>query len=104
MGNWRKLLARMASDESPSTYTYDEAAAVLRHLGFELAKHGGGSHRKWRRQAPDGSTIIIGLVESGSGPMKPYLIRDMIDALRRAGLLDEGNDVVEDDDEHEGGE
>jgi len=88
MAKWRKLLQRMAEDPSPTGYTYEEAASVLWNLGFELAVHGAGSHRKWRAIGPTGSPVIIGLVEHGSGHLKAYLIRDMISALRKSGFLD----------------
>ena len=79
----------MLSDSNPVTYTYADASHVLAALGFEVAPHGGGSHRRWRRGLPDGNAIIVGLVEKGSGPLKPYLIRDMVAQLRTNGLVPE---------------
>lgn len=87
MAKWRKLLARMLTDASPTDYTYDDAASVLSHLGFKLAPPGGGSHRMWRLRTPKGNTVIIGLVQKGSGTLKPYLIRDMIAQLRANNLI-----------------
>jgi predicted RNA binding protein YcfA (HicA-like mRNA interferase family) len=87
VARWRKLLARMLSDSKPSTYTYSDAAAVLSALGFEVAPSSGGSHRKWRAQAPNGNAVIIGLVDKGYGTLKPYLVRDMIAQLRQSGFL-----------------
>jgi len=87
VASWEKLLSRMLTDANPIGYTYDEAALVLRHLDFQLAPHGGGSHRKWRRRSPAGNSVVIGLVEKGSGSLKPYLVRDMIDQLRLHGLI-----------------
>lgn len=89
MARWKKLLSKMLSDSNPITYTYDEASQVLVALGFEVAPHGGGSHRKWRRSLPGGNAIIVGLVEKGSGPLKPYLIRDMLSQLTLNGLVPE---------------
>lgn len=77
----------MLSDASPTTYTYTEAAGVLAHLGFALAPTAGGSHRKWRRRLPDGTVVVIGLVEKGTGPLKPYLIRDLVSQLTSHGLV-----------------
>lgn len=77
----------MLTDTVPTTYTYGEVVAILSHLGFELAPHGGGSHRKWRCRAPDGNTVVIGLVDKGSGALKAYLVRDMIRQLRANGLI-----------------
>jgi len=87
VAKWKKLLAQMATDVAPTSYTYQDAGSVLSHLGFELAPHGSGSHRKWRHRTPSGNTVIIGLVEKGSGTLKPYLIRDMVAQLRENDLL-----------------
>jgi hypothetical protein len=89
VARWEKVLRRMLSDDKPTGYTYTEAAAVLSALGFEVAPHGGGSHRKWRRKLPDGNVVIIGLVDSGKGTLKPYLVREMLAQLRAHGLIPE---------------
>ena len=82
------LLARMLTDRNPATYTYAEAVRVLRHLDeFNLAPHGGGSHRKWRGISPSGTVVVVGLVDKGSGALKPYLIREMLQQLRENALL-----------------
>lgn len=90
MASWRKLLARMAADPKPVSYTYDEAASVLGQLGFALASKGGSSHRKWRREEPGKPTVIIGLVDSGSGEIRKVYILDMIRILRENNLLPDG--------------
>ena len=77
----------MLSDASPNTYTYDDATLVLKRLGFQLAPHGGGSHRMWRLRTASGNTVMVGLVERGTGALKPYLIRDMLAQLRANGLI-----------------
>lgn len=87
MARWRKILEQMLTDDKPVSYTYGDASAVLAALGFEVASHSGGSHRKWRLKSPSGNVVVIGLVEHGSGPLKPYLIRDMIQQLRSNGLI-----------------
>jgi hypothetical protein len=87
VATWKKLLARMLTDSSPTAYTYGEASSVLRHLNFALAPSGGGSHRKWRRKLPDGTVIVIGLIEKGTGALKAYLIRDMVRQLINYGLV-----------------
>jgi len=92
MASWRKVLAAMVADSNPRSYTYQQAATVLGHLGFALAKPTGGSHRKWRRaldvprNAPPRS-VIIGLVEKGTGTLKPEYVKDMIRILRENNLL-----------------
>jgi len=87
VASWRKLLARMLTDASPISYTYDDAALVLKNLDFQLAPRGGGSHRKWRRRDPRGNTVIIGLVDKGSGTLKPYMVRDMVHQLQLHELI-----------------
>ncbi len=88
VASWRKLLARMVSDPDPREYTYDQAARVLDRLGFTLAPVGGGSPRKWRYRSPDGTTVVVvGLVDRGSGTLKPIYIREMVQQLQANGLL-----------------
>lgn len=77
----------MLTDSSPTSYTYGEACSVLAHLDFALAPSGGGSHRKWRRRLPDGTVVVIGLIDKGAGTLKAYLIRDMIRQLSSHGLF-----------------
>ena len=77
----------MLTDDKPTGYTYVDAAAVLSALGFEVAPQGGGSHRKWRLKPTDGNVVVIGLVDSGKGTLKPYLVRDMLSQLRARGLI-----------------
>ena len=77
----------MLTDASPTSYTYAEACSVLLHLDFALAPSGGGSHRKWRRKLPDGTVVVIGLIDKGAGTLKAYLIRDMISQLTKHGLV-----------------
>jgi hypothetical protein len=90
MASWRKLLARMVADTDPRSYSYQEAATVLSQLGFVLAKPTGGSHRKWRRLIENGAerrTVVIGLVERGSGAIKPEYVKDMVQILKENNLL-----------------
>lgn len=89
MAAWRKHLAGMLSDSSPTGYTYREAASVLRHLGFELAPHSGGSHRMFRLKTPAGNVVVVGLVEKGHSTLKAYMIRDMVAQLRGHDLIPE---------------
>lgn len=87
MAAWKKRLAKMLTDSSPTSYTYDEAVSVLEHLDFALAPLGGGSHRRWRRKLPSGAVVVIGLVDKGAGTLKAYLIRDMVAQLNAHGLI-----------------
>jgi hypothetical protein len=86
MGNWRKLLASMASDPRPITYHYEDAARILARLGFEEAPNSGSSHRKWRLRPPGRPPIIVGLVK-GTGPLRREYIQDMIRTLAENDLL-----------------
>lgn len=98
MASWRKLLARMVADPDPRSYTYDEAAGILGQLGFAppKKKKRGGSHRKFRLEVDDPSAehgkrgVIIGLVDSGSGTLKPVYIIQMVSTLRANDLLPKG--------------
>ncbi len=75
------------TDPKPVNYTYDEVAALLRRLGFEVQASGGGtSHRKWRLQREGRPSIWIGLVERGHGKLPPGYIREIQRVLRDAGL------------------
>lgn len=76
----------MLNDTSPTGYTYDEAANVLRRLDFTLAASGATSHRKWARKI-GATTVVIELVQKGHGTMKAYLIRDMVSQLRENNLI-----------------
>jgi predicted RNA binding protein YcfA (HicA-like mRNA interferase family) len=94
MARWRKLLRRMLTDIDPRNYSYDDAASILRNLGFEEARNAGTSHRKWRKRVA-GSTVVVGLI-AGHGKQKPGYIRDMIAQLRSAELIPsdiEGDDA-----------
>lgn len=88
MPSWRKRLAQMAADDNPNGYTYEEAATVLAALGFGLRRGGGGgSHRSWRKSVTrdnQTSSVVIGLVQKGSGTMKAVYIKDMIAILRES--------------------
>lgn len=87
MARWRKLLERMLNDLHPTSYTYEDAATILTALGFVVAPSSGGSHRKWRHKSEAGNVVVIGLVQKGSGTLKPYLIRDLLANLKENGLI-----------------
>jgi hypothetical protein len=93
---WRKYLEQMLADADPRSYTFDQAATVLHQLGFVMAKPSGGSHRRFRLQIVDQGppitkrTVIIGLVDSGKGALKPVYIKEMVRELRENHLLPDG--------------
>ncbi len=37
--------------------------------------------------SPTGNSVIIGLVDKGSGTLKPYLIRELVGQLRANGMI-----------------
>ena len=81
----------MLDDPDPRSYTYEDAAKILRNLGFEVAPNSGTSHRKWRFAAETAEggrhTVVIGLVERGSGTLLPVYVREMLRILRENDLL-----------------
>ena len=93
MPSWKKLLADMVADPRPRSYSYQDAVTVLRHLGFTPANaKPKGSHRVWRYEFRDDegkkiTTAVVGLVDSGSGKLKPKYITKMIDVLQSHKLL-----------------
>lgn len=90
MGSWRKLLVAMAADTDPRGYTYDEAAGILKNLGFSTPQKSGSSHKVWRLALPDGDkerTVRVELVDAGKGKVKPAYIRKMVKILRENHLL-----------------
>lgn len=95
MAQWRKLLAAMVADTRPTSYTYAQAASVLRQLHFE-EDGGGSSHRRWRRRLSAEETggpprtVIIGLVDKGHGTLKPPYIRHLVRTLQENNLLPPG--------------
>lgn len=61
--------------------TYREAARKLAALGcVEVARTGGGSHRKWRNPAMNRSTVVP---DWGGRDLKPGTVRA---AVRQLGL------------------
>lgn len=88
MASWRKLLRQMLEDTDPRSYRYDQAAKILGHLGFRLAKPTDGSHRVWRRRLESPPrTVVIGLVDAGNGTMKKVYVVAMLARLREHDLL-----------------
>ena len=93
MASWQKLLGKMVADEDPRSYTYEEAAGILLHLGFAPPTKARGSHRRFRIEIDDpGDTtrkrgIVVGLVEKGRGRLKPRYISEMVRTLKENNLL-----------------
>jgi len=86
MAAWRKTLKRLLVDTDPHCrYRYEELAAILAALQFEVAPSG-GSHRKWRRKLTNGLTAYVGL-KKDDRPLKGAYVREMIAELRKHGLI-----------------
>jgi hypothetical protein len=100
MANWKKLLWQMAADTDPRSYSYDDAARILRNLSFEEPKKRNGSHRLWRLKLANGNVVYVGLVQKGHGTLKPGYIRDMVEELRKYDLIphetEENDDGLDD--------
>ena len=92
MGGAKKLLAAMARARAPRGFTYDEAATVLKSLGFEPTRtKPKGSHRLWRLEVlTEGgrNSIYVGLVDSGHGTLKPEYIKKMVEVLLQNHLIE----------------
>ncbi len=93
MPSWQKLLAGMVADSDPRSYTYQQAAGILVHLGFAPPTKPTGSHRRFRIEIDDPGDetrkrgVIIGLVEKGRGTLKPKYISAMVRTLKENKLL-----------------
>jgi hypothetical protein len=97
MANWEKLLWRMEADTDPRGFTYEDAARVLRGIGFPDPPKRGGSHRAWRLELANGIVARVGLVQKGHGTLKPGYIRDMVKELREKGLIPPQTEDKKDD-------
>ena len=93
MTSWRKLLSQMVAVPHAQSYTYEDAARVLRNLGFEPARSKPkGSHRVWRKEVVvEGvkRAVYIGLVDKGHGNIKSVYIKEMLRILETHSLIPE---------------
>lgn len=87
MSKHEKLLEKLQSEPTPKDVSWRELSALLGHFGYEL-KTGAGSRRKFIHPV---TKHVISLHEPHPQPtIKPYCIRDVLGALRDAGLIPEG--------------
>ena len=90
-------MASMVADPDPRSYSYEDAAKVLSRLDFALTNpKNAGSHRLWRRVLQDGNSrrsVYVGLVQKGTGTLRPEYVKQMVRILRENGLLP---DTIED--------
>lgn len=92
MGGARKLLSSMMRARDPRGFTYDDAATVLKSLGFEPTRtKPKGSHRLWRLEVTTvggRNSVYVGLVDKGHGTLKPEYIKKMIEILLQNQLIE----------------
>lgn len=81
-----KHLKRMLGSQKCVGFSYEEAAVILRALGFTEDGQS-SSHRKWRRLLATGTVVYIGLCDYGHGELKAVYIKDMLKALREHDLI-----------------
>ena len=78
-----KLLERLL--KKPKDFTFDEMKSLLSYFGYELKQGGTGSGVKFIR---DGSNDVINFHKPHpSGVLKSYILDQVIEKLRKDGLL-----------------
>ena len=82
----------MMRARDPRGFTYDDAATVLKSLGFEPTRtKPKGSHRLWRLEVTTvggRNSVYVGLVDKGHGTLKPEYIKKMIEILLQNQLIE----------------
>ncbi|NUU74043.1 hypothetical protein [Paenibacillus xylanilyticus] len=73
MASVGKIIDKMR--RQPRNISYDEAAKVLNHFGYELARKGATSHRPFVNQ--DGDVFIL----KDTNPLKISYITEILDRL-----------------------
>jgi hypothetical protein len=74
-----KLLAK------PKDFTFDEMVSLLSYLGYDLKQGGTGSGVKFIKE---GSSEVINFHKPHpNGALKKYILEQVIEKLRRDGLL-----------------
>lgn len=83
MGKHEKLLARIVRGGAEANVGFDDLCGLLRHLGFEERRRGGGSsHRVFKRA---GVEELINLQRDGASA-KPYQVRQVRAVIVKYGL------------------
>ena len=78
-----KLLERLL--KKPKDFTFDEMKSLLSYFGYELKQGGTGSGVKFIR---DGSNDVINFHKPHpNGVLKSYILDQVIEKLRKDGLL-----------------
>ena len=83
MGKKEKLIERLL--KKPKDFTFEEMVTMLSYLGYELKRGGTGSGVKFVK---DGSNEVINFHKPHpNGILKSYIINQIIDKLRKDGLV-----------------
>ncbi len=78
-----KLIDRLL--KKPKDYTFDEMVSLLSYFGYELKQGGTGSGVKFIKN--DSNEVINFHKPHPSGILKKYVLNQVIEKLRRDGLL-----------------
>lgn len=78
-----KLINRLL--KKPKDFTFDEMVSLLSYLGYELKQGGTGSGVKFIKK--DSNEVINFHKPHPSGILKKYVLDQVIDKLRKDGLL-----------------
>ena len=83
MSKKEKLIERLL--KKPKDFTFEEMVTLLSYLGYELKRGGTGSGVKFVK---DGSNEVINFHKPHpNGILKSYIINQIIDKLRKDGLV-----------------
>ena len=83
MGKKEKLIERLL--KKPKDFTFEEMVTLLSYLGYELKRGGTGPGVKFVK---DGSNEVINFHKPHpNGILKSYIINQIIDKLRKDGLV-----------------
>mgnify|MGYP003553451707 FL=1 len=83
MGKKEKVIERLL--KKPKDFTFEEMVTLLSYLGYELKRGGTGSGVKFVK---DGSNEVINFHKPHpNGILKSYIINQIIDKLRKDGLV-----------------
>jgi predicted RNA binding protein YcfA (HicA-like mRNA interferase family) len=84
MSKTQKLLAILASKPVPRDFLWSDFVTLMRHLGYQ-EHSGAGSRRKFIHSS---TKQVISLHEPHPGKeLKVYQVKEVVEALKSAGLL-----------------
>ena len=84
MGKKEKLIERMKA--LPKDFTFDECAALLGLLDFELSNKGRTSGSRVKFYHPSGVTIIMHKPHPRK-ELLPYQVKEIVEILEKEGLI-----------------